>query len=113
MLEKPLAHQWLQPTLDKVGIIRLTVTGRVIMIIDDSDYVYSTLCKTFEDDSVTVDVIVYKENEGSKWLLCLVEQDWGIMHCDTPFDTDKQALDFFDSAVSEFGIVALMDGEVF
>ena len=35
------------------------------------------------------------------------------MHCDTPFDTDKQALEFFNAAVSEFGIVALMDGDSF
>lgn len=83
------------------------------MIIDDSDYVYSTLSCTFDDDSFSVDVIIYKENEGAKWLLCLVEQDWGIMHCDTPFDTDKQALEFFHSAVTKFGIVALIEGKFY
>ena len=75
---------------------------------DDIELIMSPLCCTFEQDSVSLQVEIYR-SQDSDWTLEVVNPANTSIVWEDTFLSDKAALDEFQRTVKEEGIHSFLD----
>lgn len=78
---------------------------------EDPKIIVSPLSCKFTEDSVTVDVQIYKLEGGERWSLELVDEENNSTVWQDLFPTDEAAWQEFQSGVTDIGLVALLQAD--
>lgn len=78
---------------------------------EDPKIIVSPLSCQFTEDGITVDVQIYKLEDGDGWSLELVDEENNSTVWEELFSTDEDAWHEFEAGVKEIGLAALLQAE--
>jgi hypothetical protein len=77
----------------------------------DPKLIISPLSCQFTEDGITIDVQIYKLEDGEGWTLELVDEENSSTVWEELFPTDEAAWREFEAGVMEIGLAALLQAE--
>ena len=81
------------------------------MTENDPKIIVSPFSCQFTDDGITVDVQIYKLEDGDGWTLELVDEENNSTVWEELFTTDEAAWQEFEAGVKDIGLAALLLAE--
>lgn len=77
----------------------------------DPKLIISPLSCQYTEDGITIDVQIYKLEDGEGWTLELVDEENSSTVWEELFPTDEAAWQEFETGVTEIGLAALLQAE--
>lgn len=78
---------------------------------EDPKLIVSPLSRQFTEDGITIDVQIYKLEDGDGWSLELVDEENNSTVWEELFSTDEDAWREFEAGVNEIGLAALLQAD--
>ena len=76
---------------------------------DASNIIRSALCQSFSSDGLTVQIEIYRLEDGDGWTLELIDAEGGSIVWEEQFATDVAAFAEFTEGLEELGLERLIE----
>jgi hypothetical protein len=77
----------------------------------DPEIVMSPLCQEICKDGTRIQVIIYRGNDESSWILEVIDEENASTVWDEPFYINREALDAVMQIIERDGIRSFLDGK--
>lgn len=79
--------------------------------MSDPEIVMSPLCREITGDGTRIQVDIYRGEEGTGWILEVIDEENASTIWNEPFDSDQEALDAVMEVIAQDGIRSFLEGD--